>query len=96
MKEMLVIDVTEGGILQMAVGTELVGKPVQIPSGVSSITVIIRDSESLQKLKERREARRKRGKPESGRQGRGRQGRDKQGSGRQGSGRQGRRRRDED
>jgi hypothetical protein len=58
MKEMRVVDVQQGGTLQLALGNSPVGQPITIPQGVTSITVIVRDTAGFEEARARRAARR--------------------------------------
>jgi hypothetical protein len=58
MKEVRVVDVAKGGTLQLALGGASVGQPIAIPQGVTSLTVIIRDTAGFEEAKAKRAARR--------------------------------------
>jgi hypothetical protein len=55
---MIVVDVKEGSTLQLALGTSPVGRPITIPPGVTSVTVIVRDTAGFEEAKAKRAARR--------------------------------------
>jgi hypothetical protein len=57
-KETIVVDVKEGSTLQLALGTSPVGQPITIPQGVTSVTVIVRDTAGFEEAKARRAERR--------------------------------------
>jgi hypothetical protein len=54
MKDRMVLDVKGGETLQLSLGSKLVGKSVTIPEGVSSVTVVIRDTAAVEQARARR------------------------------------------
>ena len=50
MKEKIVVDVSEGSTLQLA------GRSVTVPAGVKSVTILVRDTESFEAARKKREA----------------------------------------
>ena len=58
MREIITIEVPEGETLQMHLNQEPVGPQITVPNGVTSVTVIVRDTEGLRTAQAEREARR--------------------------------------
>ena len=50
MKEKIVVDVAEGSALQLA------GRTITVPAGVKSVTIVVRDTESFEAARKKREA----------------------------------------
>jgi hypothetical protein len=57
MREVITVDVHEGGELQVVFRNQPVGRPIAIPSGLKSITLVVRDTESVEEAKKKRAAR---------------------------------------
>lgn len=51
MREIVVIEVKDSNVLNFSLGNTPAGQPVTIPAGVSSITLMVRDTESFQQAK---------------------------------------------
>ena len=54
MKDRMVLDVKGGETLQLSLGSKPVGKSVTIPEGVSSVTVVIRDTAAVEQARAKR------------------------------------------
>ena len=76
MKEVVVVEVKDASVLNLSLGSTPVGPPVAIPPGVTSITLLIRDTAGYEQAKEKKAKRRlerdERRKGKGGRGGKGR------------------------
>ena len=58
MKEILNTDVSAGEVLRIHSSRGPIGRPITVPQGITSVTILIRDTEGFEAARAKREARR--------------------------------------